>query len=333
MLWAGSAGATAQELSTALGFAPEATTGPLALGTLEAHVREAASDSVELSTANRVWIARDFSVQPEFATRLATAFHADLGQVDFGAAPDAARGAINAWVTDQTGGTIQDLLPPAAVSPQTRAILTNALHVAATWKRPFDVDATVEATFHATGGDRPVRMMRQTERFKYAETPAYRAVELPYEGDRLVFDVLLPAASASQQAPIAALTSATWQEVLDAFAFRDVALQLPTFRVENARSLAASLKRLGVTRVFGDDADFSAMTPERDLRVADVLQKTFLSVTEKGTEAGASTAVVIERYGDLRKTPFVADRPFVFLLRDRATGVVLMLGEYRGAAA
>jgi serpin B len=80
---------------------------------------------------------------------------------------------------------------------------------------------------------------------------------------------------------------------------------------------------------FGGDADFSGMNGKRDLFISAVVHKAFVDVNEEGTEAAASTAVVMSR-SSARLEPvasFRADHPFVFLIRDRRTGSILFLGR------
>ena len=78
---------------------------------------------------------------------------------------------------------------------------------------------------------------------------------------------------------------------------------------------------------FSNAADFSGMNGGRDLRISKVIHKAFVAVGEEGTEAAAATAVVVERKSVHRVKEFRADRPFLFLIRDRQTGTILFLGR------
>jgi serpin B len=72
-----------------------------------------------------------------------------------------------------------------------------------------------------------------------------------------------------------------------------------------------------------DDADFTGMSPQgRKLSVSHVLHKAFVDVTEEGTEAAAATAVVVAERSAI-PTVFRADRPFVYAIRDNASGAAL----------
>jgi serpin B len=79
---------------------------------------------------------------------------------------------------------------------------------------------------------------------------------------------------------------------------------------------------------FSDAADFSGMTGNRDLFIAEVVHKAFVSVDEAGTEAAAATAVVVaEMAMPEEPVEVTVDRPFVFLIRDVETGAILFVGR------
>ena len=60
----------------------------------------------------------------------------------------------------------------------------------------------------------------------------------------------------------------------------------------------------------------------------DVLQQVFIAVDEKGTEAAAATAVVMELTSlPATPPPLVLDRPFVFVIHDNEHGTPLFLGK------
>jgi serpin B len=107
-----------------------------------------------------------------------------------------------------------------------------------------------------------------------------------------------------------------------------VATTLPKFKVTAEFMLKDVLKGMGMTDAFDPrKADFSGMTTREKLFISHVVHKAFVDVHEKGTEAAAATAVVMERQSEPRPATFTADRPFVFLLRDNRTGSVLFMGR------
>jgi serpin B len=115
-----------------------------------------------------------------------------------------------------------------------------------------------------------------------------------------------------------------------------VNLVLPRFRLEESVALKPLLVGLGMRRAFGDEADFTGISPRagRDgLYVSEVLHKAFVEVNEEGAEAAAATGVVMATRSAMRPEEpeeFRADHPFVFLIRDRMTGTTLFLGRFMG---
>jgi serpin B len=114
-----------------------------------------------------------------------------------------------------------------------------------------------------------------------------------------------------------------------------VDLTMPRFEFDSEFSLKDTLTDMGMTDAFSpDDADFSGMTRDSELFIADVVHKAFVSVDEAGTEAAAATAVVIP-VGDGFEPPVevTVDRPFIFLIRDIETGAILFIGRVLDPAA
>jgi len=235
---------------------------------------------------------------------------------------------INNWVSDQTEGRIEDLIPQGLIDTWTRLVLTNAIYFNAAWQYPFDEDATYDGTFYLLNGDEiTVPMMRQTEWFGYGEGDGYQAVELPYDGGELSMVILLP--TAGYFASFEDLLDAQWlDEIVGRLERREVALTMPKFKFESDFMLGETLAAMGMPDAFlWEVADFSGMTGNRDLFIRDVIHKAFVSVDEAGTEAAAATALVMPTAmppGELAEV--TVDRPFVFLIHDR-TGTVLFVGR------
>ena len=153
-------------------------------------------------------------------------------------------------------------------------------------------------------------------------------LSLPYRGERLHMVVALPVDGTMPLAEVEARLAQAGPAALDVTATkkRKLHVYLPKFRVEASHNLGAALARAGVRDVFDQSrADLSGMTGVPDLFVSLFVQKAFIQVDEEGTEAAAATAAVVK----LRCMPaiFRADRPFLFFIRDAATGLVLFAGR------
>ena len=119
------------------------------------------------------------------------------------------------------------------------------------------------------------------------------------------------------------------EAVIESLQYREVALTMPKFKVESDFSLADSLSAMGMPAAFSaSSADFSGMDGTRDLYIGDVIQKAVVSVDEAGTEAAAVTIVVMRGKSAGSGPVYMRiDRPFIFLIRDIATGTILFLGR------
>jgi serpin B len=203
--------------------------------------------------------------------------------------------------------------------------LANAIYFKAEWQRPF-LSGTTDAPFTLLSGDQvTVPMMSRRATTLYAEGEGYQAVELLYKGDRIRMLVLLPA-SGQFETFEDALSAQRLDSIVEALGRRDIKLFLPKFEYEASLSLAKKLAEMGMPDAFTlGKADFTGMTGNLELFIAHVVHKAFVAVNEKGTEAAAATAVIVER----ESMPFdvTVNRPFVFVLRDVETGTILFVGR------
>jgi serpin B len=336
MTYAGAEGGTEREMAEALHFTlPEAQLHPafnalaLALAARGEGAEGQDDGGFRLHVVNALWGQRGYEFLQAFLDTLAKHYGAGLRLLDFKTAPEEARVTINDWVSEQTEGKIEDLIPPGAIDPLTRLVLTNAIYFNAAWAAPFKAERTEDGAFHRLDGEQvTVPMMHQTASFGYAEGRGYQAVELPYDGHELSMVILLPDAGRFMEVE-GALDAQTIPGVFDALRERRVALTMPKFKVESSFSLVDALKALGMPSAFSDTADFSGMDGTRDLFITDVLHKAFVDVDEEGTEAAAATAVIVGLKAVMPEEPMemVVDRPFIFLIRDIKTGTVLFVGR------
>ncbi len=336
MTHAGARGETERQMAATLHFTlpgdrlhPAFNALDLALASRGEGAQGEDDQGFRLNIANAIWGQQGYRFLSEFLDTLAQNYGAGLRLLDFAQDPEAARVTINDWVSDQTEGRIQDLIPPGVIDVLTRLVLTNAIYFNAAWARPFEADLTTDGPFYLlNGGEVVVPMMQQTTGLRYAEGEGYQAVELPYDGHELAMVVLLPQAGRFE-AFEDALDAGRVEAILENLTYQQVALTLPRFRVESAFSLTEALQAMGMPDAFTPDrADFSGMNGARDLYIGDVLHKAFVSVDEAGTEAAAATAVVIEVTA-MPESPVTVtvDCPFIFLIHDLETGAILFVGR------
>ncbi|HEY87648.1 MAG TPA: serpin family protein [Dehalococcoidia bacterium] len=334
MTYAGARGETAQQMADTLHFVlsqerlhPAFNSLDIELGQRGEGARGKDDEGFRLNIVNTIWGQKDYQFLTTFLNLLAENYGAGLRTMDFVNAPEESRITINNWVSDQTEGRIEDLIPQGLISALTRLVLTNAIYFNAAWQYPFNEDMTSDGPFSLLdGGEVTVPMMRQTESFGYTEGDGYKAVELPYDGRELSMVILLP--QAGQFETFEGSLDAQWVgAIVKDLKSKRVALTMPRFEFESGFSLKEILAMMGMPLAFYGGADFSGMTGNRDLFIADVVHKAFVSVDEAGTEAAAATAVVMELTA-VPETPVevTVDRPFVFLIRDIETDTILFVG-------
>ena len=285
-------------------------------------------EGFRLNVVNAIWGQEDYEFLADFLDVLAENYGAGLRLLDFVNAPEQSRLKINDWVSDETEGRIEDLIPPGVIDSLTRLVLTNAIYFNAAWLYPFSKDMTKDGTFHLLDGrELVVPMMMQTESLGYAEGEGYQAVELLYDGSELSMVVLLPQAG-QFEAFESSLDADLVGTIINDLSERQVVLTMPKFEFESHFGLVDTLAEMGMPIAFSGAADFSGMTGTRELMIGDVLHKAFVSVDEAGTEAAAATAVVMKLTAAPSETAKVTvDRPFVFLIRDIETDAILFVGR------
>ncbi|SFR91856.1 serpin B [Halomicrobium zhouii] len=290
----------------------------------------------QLDLTNAVWGQERVPFSEAYLSTLADHYGGGFNEVDFSEDPDGVRQGINDWVGDQTEDRIDELLPAGSLRAQTRLVLTNAIYFMANWQYPFEENYTEPAAFTALDGSTDeVPMMSQDQAFPVAEVDGARAVDLPYVGGDVSMLVILPPEGEFESYE-SEFDADELNRIVDALEERRGIVRLPRFAFDSSFQLKPALSAMGMPDAFDRGAaDFSGMTEgtkDNGLHVDEVYHDTNIAVDEMGTEAAAATAVVIN-YVSAPPTVLEADRPFLFVIRDRPTGTVLFVGRVVDAGA
>lgn len=334
MTRAGAGSTTADEMDTVL-HAPHPRPNALhsGLNTVDQMLAERYQDGdgtkkPKLTTANALWTRLDLNLRTGFRDTLAAYYGAAPRPVDFRGATEAARQQINAWVSDQTNAKIPELIGSGTLSPDTSLVLTNTTYLMAAWTYPFRATATAPEPFTRDDGTViTVQMMRGPfDRMGYLEGDGWRAVDVPYAGGSLAMAIVMP--TRGDLSAVEANLNAAWLgTLLTGFQSVDVELRLPRWTFRLPAELGALLSGLGMPTAFTSQADFTNMSTDSALRIDDVVHETFIAVDEKGTEAAAASAVIVRPPSIPQGPQFFANRPFLYVIHDRSTGVPLFLGR------
>ena len=342
MTYAGARGETAEQMADTLQFLLEQDRLHPAFNWLDAELAKRGEgaegkdgEGFRLNIVNAIWGQKDYEFLSDFLDVLAENYGTGLRILDFITETEKSRLIINDWVSNQTEGRIEDLIPPGEIDALTRLVLTNAIYFNAAWEYPFDGNITADGPFYLLdGGQVSVPMMKRTESFGYTKGKGYQAVELLYDGGELSMVILLPEAGkfeAFEEGLQAQQVDAIMNDLQDT----QVTLTMPKFEFDSEFRLNDTLAEMGMPTAFSPyEADFSGMTGNRELYISAVLHKAFVAVDEAGTEAAAATAVIMMRAA-VSKPPVevTIDHPFIFLIRDIETGAILFVGRVMNPGA
>jgi serpin B len=331
MTYAGAATRTASEIATTLHFTlppdrlhPAFDALDLALTTPPAG---SAPNAFALKIANATWGQRGFPFLPTYLDLLAQDYGAGLRTVDFEAAPEPSRTAINAWVAEQTEQKITQLLPAGSIDSGTRLVLTDAVYFHGDWRTPFDPNSPTGA-FHADTGDVAVAMMLNAKAvIPVWSGTGWRAATVPYVGDTTSMVLIVP-----DQGTFTGfedgLTSSGLATIVGGQTGTG-AVAVPRFKFSTATALKQTLTTMGMASAFDSiSADFSGIDGTRDLYISEVIHQATIEVDEKGTTAAAATAVTFQRTSaEVNTNTLIVDRPFLFFIRHDPTGAILFAGR------
>ncbi len=333
----GAKGATAAEFDAVFGF-PAPGKGLGESFSAGAAALEAGKGSARLVLANSIWPQKDYKFKPDYLSKLKKSYGAQSAAVDFKKDAEAARKEINDWTGKKTEGRIKDLFPARSLNALTRLVLASAVYFKGSWLHPFEAAMTSDADFFAKEGAEPVKvkMMAHPGQKKrlYTADELAAVLDLPYAGGSLSMTAVLPREGktlAEVEAALSAEKLAAWRAAMQE---RDVKAFLPRFKFSSKYDLAARLPAMGLKLAFTDAADFSGMDGTLDLYVQKAFHQAFVEVNEEGTEAAAATGVAMGLKSIMMDFEvFRADRPFLFLITENRTGLILFIGRVENPAA
>jgi len=332
MIYSGSGGTTAEEMSEVLYFPRPGLLDPVESGLRESLEAADTMQGTDFRLANAIWAQENFSFLPDYLAKVKRFYDSPLSLVDFieTSNREESRKEINHWVEEKTNSRIRDLIQPGILDASTRMVLTNAIYFNGGWMFPFDIAATSSSLFHTSSQESiKTDFMHQTRSYPYYEDEEIQAISLPYKNNRMALMVILPRSIEGWRMISQVLNYERINLVISGMGTREVQLALPKFRSELQINLRQELTSMGMGTPFSRHADLSGMTGEKNLYVDEVIHKAFIEVNETGTEAAAATAAIIGLKSSLRDDPvrFNADHPFVFFLLDRQTGCIIFTGR------
>ena len=324
MLYNGTSGDTRAEMAEVLGMADLTETEINEYYQKMSQALLNIDPLTDISIANSIWYRDGFPVKQLFIDINKTYFDAEVKSLDF-SKPDAA-GIINKWCAEKTKDKIKEIIENP-IDDDVIMYLINALYFKSKWQFKFDKKDTKQDDFTKSGNQKiKVNMMAQTADLPYYADEHLQCVEMPYGNQAFSMVAILPENDMNLDQLIEYLDNTAWQNIVNNMYEHNVWLKLPRFKIECDIPLNEPVKNVGMQRIFGGGfANISDIA----LCVSDIKQKTFVEVNEKGTEAAAVTVIEMRYTSAGPSTPpqFFANRPFLYMIKEKSTGTILFIGR------
>ena len=322
----GAAGQTKEEMETLLG-------GEITLEDLNeylySYVKSLSSgEKCKLRIANSIWFRDDekrLQVEKDFLQRNGDYYGAQIYKAAF---DEKTLKDVNAWVNDHTDGMIDSVLDQ--IDPDAVMYLINALAFDGEWMHVYDKSEVYKGNFtNIAGEEMSVDMMHSTESV-YLQDARATGFMKPYKGGRYSLAALLPNEGVDIYDYVSGLTGEGLLGTLSSAQSGMVVAALPKFSYEYGLIMNEALKELGIPSAFdGNTADFSQMahSSRGNIYIGEVLHKTFISVDELGTKAGAVTKIeMVDECAPMFQREVNLNRPFVYMIVDNQTNLPVFIG-------
>ncbi len=239
---------------------------------------------------------------------------------------------INKWINDSTEGLIQGII--GEQNPNVVAFLLNTLYFKAKFSESFNSEQTCKKTFHAVSKDTSLDFMNGEFELPFSSKESVSALSIPFGKGNYDFTILLPEKECDMTEVLKTLNT-DFDDLHDKMTYCNVKVSIPKFNTASSYEFIPTLMNMGIYKIF-DPSDFSEMVnTSNPLAISSVLHDAVFSIDENGVEAAGITAIMasgispVER-SDLREINFTADHPFVYLIREKSTDIILFAGIFYG---
>ena len=307
-------------------------------------------DKVTLNIANAIFLNKDYALKPQFEQDMQTYYDAKAEALDF-KAPETLD-HINGWCNEKTNGMIPTILDE--IDPLIMSYLLNAIYFKADWASKFDPKNTKDETFTTEDGNSSTKMpmMHQNVLINYMKNNTYSAIEMPYGNGLWNMVVMMPEEGKNTDDIINHLKMfgvypMLYDDIdgsLDTWVFGpyEVDLKLPRYETSSDTDdledgLIGLMKKMGIKRAFDDALAEIPNMCELPVYIEIMRQKAKIKVNEEGSEAAAVTVAGMKNFSmgsepkEYPKATFHANRPFVYVIHEQSSGVILFVGKFTGA--
>ena len=315
---------TGAAIDQALGL-PAGTAAHAAWNTIEQRITEGAADQpdIKLTLADRIWPGSDVTPEQTWVDLLTADHGVTVQPLDFNGDPAGSRDTINEWVADQTEQLIPELVPQGVIDDTTVLVLTDAVYLAARWQRIFGKYGPETADFTLMDGSAvPVEFLTEMELgdYPHGRMDGLSFAAIPYVGED--FEMLLIVPDEGRFSEIRDGLDQAMVDTIDEAGFTGpYKLMMPKWATKTSLDILPWLKAIGAAPGL-----YPAISPDAFIDAA--LHGADITVDEQGTVAAAATVIGFQENGPPEpEMTIAADKPFLYLIRDRSTGLVLFAGQ------
>ena len=323
----GAAGATADEMRTALRESGYSTAD---INAYSRELREAllrADPKTTIGIANSIWYCQGATVKAPFIEANRTYYDAEVQALDFSS--PSATATINGWCAQKTNNKIKEIVKQ--VDPTTFMYLINAVYFKGAWTTRFEKKNTRSMIFRrADGSTQKVQMMNLKDTFRCASSDVCEYLEMDYGNHAFSMVIMLPKDGKTTRDVIAMMDGKKWADAMQSLTLKEIHVLLPRFKAEceypmHEHILPDMGMKLPFNPMLADLSGIADIGAFGRLFISSVIHKTFVQVDEEGTEAAGITLVGIEN--SVKSSFFIVDHPFLFVIREKSTDVILFIGE------
>ena len=300
-------------------------------------------EKVTLNIANAIFLNKKYQLKKQFQEDMKEYYDAEAEALDFSSPKTLNH--INNWCDNKTNGMIPSILDN--IDPDMVSYLLNAIYFKADWISKFDPKDTRTENFTTKNGTTQLPLMHQDVLISYAKNETYSSIMMPYGNGYWNMVVMLPEEGKSTDDIIHRLTSAQYNHsdgfsgTMKEYSTYEVDLKLPRHETSSDTDnlqggLIGLLQKLGIHQVFNPDCTEISNMCEWPIHIAMMRQKAKIKVNEEGAEAAAVT--IAGTYTTTKadapmappKATFHANRPFIYLIYEASSGVILFVGRFTG---
>ena len=291
-----------------------------------------ADSNVVLEIANAIYYKEGFAVKSDFIKSNATNYNAEVKGLDFKSKKSV--DIINNWVASNTNNKIETIIDE--LSPDAVMVLLNAIYFYGSWEKEFNPEHTMLRPFFVDANNKvDVKSMYTKDTLGYYAHDKFQLLEIPYGNGNYNMCLFLPEMNTTVDDFISSMNPTDWENWISSIKQTDLTANIPKFSFEYEIPLKKILANMGMNEAFGSSANFANINEKENLFISEVFHKTFVDVSEKGTEAAAVTNIVIKEMSLDIEPPIVVEinRPFVFAIVEKQTDAIVFLGKVLNPSA